>query len=321
MYSAEQLSQITALFDLSLDDYQELEVGSRWMGRRYVVTSGSERFFLKVRSEWWPPEQAALVCTLLQELSIKRFPVPELCLTKSGECFALWQGHICECHQYVDGQLLAADEPTQLHQAGHFLACLHPLLASVATDGRLLPEGCGYPQPKHVGFFAERVRSVVEDHADATRQLKAVVGRLTELGDPQTSCETATVHGDYHPGNIIVCDARIAAVCDFDLTQRVPVAYDLGYFLYRTAGRSSRSEGGVAHLDRVMADAFMAGYLSQEPVDPPSRSAIAKELRRFSLYDCLLEGNNTGDAGTFEAWASDSLALEEDLAHWVESST
>ena len=103
MYSSEQLSHIAALFGLSLTDCQELAVGSKWMGRRYVATSGSARFFLKVRSEWWPAEQAEMVCSLIQQLHSRGFPVPELRLTTEENPFAVWEDHICECHEYVEG--------------------------------------------------------------------------------------------------------------------------------------------------------------------------------------------------------------------------
>ena len=107
-------------------------------------------------------------------------------------------------------------------------------------------------------------------------------------------------------------------MCDFDLTQRVPAAYDLGYFLYRSAGKAWRSQGGVARIDQAIADGFISGYLDGEPTHPvPPRADIARELRRFALYDCLLEANNTRDAKAFDGWASDALALEGNLAEWV----
>ena len=212
-------------------------------------------------------------------------------------------------------------EATQVREAGRVLALLHSLHESISTDGSHLREGCGYPQPRHVQFFADRVRNLVAGHDRARTALDEVLAALAELDERATDSRVSTVHGDYHPANLIVCNGQIAAVCDFDLVLPAPSGYDLGYFLYRAAGRPSRSEGGVARIDRAVARAFLDGYVDCRPALPLSRSAVACELRRFALYDCLLEANNTGDPVIFEAWASDAMALEGDLERWLASPT
>jgi Ser/Thr protein kinase RdoA (MazF antagonist) len=320
MYSNSELNTVTGLFGLNPSGFHELTYGSKWMGRRYAVTTATSKFFLKIRSEWWPVEQAEYVCDLLQDLHSRGFPVPDLHLTTEGEPFAQWEGHICECYQFIEGQLLAPGSPNQNYVAGQTLCCLHSLTNTYPSPGVHLPEGCGFPWPTHVEFFVNRLRNLFAGQAKAMATLERVLDALMTLeADNRPHQDSGLVHGDYHPGNLILRDGRIVAVCDFDLVQHAPRVYDKAYFLYRTAGRHSLSDGGIVRLDREVAQAFLDGYQSECRGTPASmsRAEIGHELLRFAWYDCLLEANNTGDQQKLEEWSSDTAALGSDVEQWV----
>ncbi|MDA1280916.1 MAG: phosphotransferase [Chloroflexi bacterium] len=292
------------------------------MGRRYAVTTAAGMFFLKVRSEWWPVEQAEQVCALVKHLHLQEFPVAAYRLTVEGKPFALWEGHICECHEFIDGQPLSTENLDHNSAAGHALSRFHSLTSTHSPPCGQLPEGCGYPWPGHVQFFYDRVRSIFADQEEPLVTLGRVMDALTAL-DPEaigtSHPDEIAGHGDYHPGNLIFHDGEVAAVCDFDFFQRAPRAYDIAYFLYRTAGVSSRSGGGPVHLERGVTRAFLTGYESDAPNSSPSvpRDAIAPELLRFAWYNCLLTANNTQEPEKFEEWAVDTVVLEGDVELWV----
>jgi Ser/Thr protein kinase RdoA (MazF antagonist) len=322
MYSSSELDAIASLFGLAILECRELPYGSRWMGRRYAITTAAGKFFLKVRSEWWPIDQAKYVCALAQYLQAQKFPIASFRLTTQGEPFALWEGHICECHEFVEGPPLMRDSLDQSHGAGQTLSLYHSLTQGYSARSGHLPEGCGYPWPRHVAFFADRLRSLFAGKVEAMVTLERVLDALTAIdaGGTSPSCQVRiVVHGDYHPANLILQKDHVVAVCDFDFVQQAPRAYDAGYFLYRTAGRESRGGGGAVRIDRDIAQAFLAGYWSGFPASSPpvSRGEIGRELLRFAWYDCLLEANNTQDHEKLEEWSSDIMSLSDDVGQWA----
>jgi hypothetical protein len=115
----------------------------------------------------------------------------------------------------------------------------------------------------------------------------------------------------------------VAAVCDFDYIQQAPKAFDKAYFLYRAAGRPSRSGGGVARIDREISQTFLEGYRS-DPLNsslPVSHEEIGHEFLHFAWFNCLLIANNTRDPKKLEEWASDTMALKGDVEQWTREST
>jgi hypothetical protein len=202
MYSKDQLNAIVGLFDLAITDYHELSYGSKWMGRRYVVTTDTGRFFLKVRSEWWPVAQAKYVCSIVKRLHSQGFTVPAMRLTATMEPFALWEGHICECHEFIEGQPFTPGSLDQIRAAGQTLSQLHLLSRVYSPPGDYLPEACGYPSPKRVQFFVDRIQTMFAGQAGAIGVLERVLNFLKVqdgevVGQSHQNC--AMVHGDYHP--------------------------------------------------------------------------------------------------------------------------
>jgi len=317
MYSDIQLSEVASLFGLCVERCHEMSGGSNWMGRRYAIDTSKGRFFLKVRSDWWPPAQAQYVCGLLQDLGAEGFPVPFLRQTLAGELFAQWQGHVCECHVFVDGQAHTLGSLGQVAAAGRELWRFHSLTTTWGRPGNLLPISCGYPNEERVHFFADRVRDLFADDAAALDVLDQLLDHLHAV---PTSEGRALVHGDYHPAILVFREDQVVAVCDFDMVQEAPCAFDLGYFLYRAAGRPSRGGGGPARLDRAVAQAFLKGYHGANTDGSPlvSRHDVARELLRFAWFNVLLVAHNTRAPERVAEWSADTVALAEDLEGWSE---
>ena len=131
------------------------------------------------------------------------------------------------------------------------------------------------------------------------------------------------MHGDYHPANMIFQGDELVAVCDFDMVQEAPVAFDLAYFLYRAATAPTRSGGGPSKLDRNMTQAFLRGYgASGGNARPPSRKDIASELRRFAWFNALLMAHNQGDEEKLEGIRSEigldaPFNKEQHILEWI----
>ena len=211
MYSESQLNETVGLFGLSMMTCDEMSGGSKWMGRRYATETDEGKFFLKVRSDWWPTSQAKYVCGLLQDLNAQGFPVPSLRQAAAGELFALWQGHVCECHAFVDGQGHTLGKLGQVAAVGRELSRFHSLTATWDLPGDFLPDSCGYPREQRVHFFADRVRDFFAEDASGLEALDQLLDHLRAV---PVSQDRALVHGDYHSANMIFREDQILVSAD-----------------------------------------------------------------------------------------------------------
>lgn len=323
MYLASELQEILRLFGLAPRGFREITSGSNWMGRRYAIETDTGKLFLKVRSEWWPNAQAEYVCGLLEYLESRGFPVPSLYRTTEGQPFGVWNGHICECYEFIEGKPYAIGDLDQISAAAQQLANFHSLTRDYPPPGANLGQDVGYPTPERIGFFAERVHGFLSSNPETISAIEQSVDAFFNVDrnhDSNFPRSNAVVHGDYHPGNLIFDGEAVVAVCDFDLAQAVPRAFDLAYFLYRTAGEAVRSGGGIARLNQPCCQVFQKAYhrYLSDTMPPVKVEEIASELLRFAWYDTLLTANNSRDSDTFLLWFSDTQALSRELGLWRE---
>ena len=77
------------------------------------------------------------------------------------------------------------------------------------------------------------------------------------------------VHGDWHPGNILFRDGRLAAVLDFDSTRLAPPITDVanGMLQFSLVAGQPNPADWPAHLDERRLTTFLAGY--QRIFEPP----------------------------------------------------
>jgi len=324
VYTASQLNEIVGLFGLAMTSHEELQGGSKWTGRRYAVATDAGKFFLKVRSEWWSLAQTQYVCGLLDYLASQQFPVPRIRRTPSGAPYVVCQGHICECHEFVEGQLHAFGQLNQIKAAGRALSRLHSLTATYPLPGGLLPDSYAHRSEQSIRSFSSHVREMFAQDAGALARLDHVLNVLLDMdgdGAPHSPANFALVHGDYQPTNLLFRGDDVVAVCDFDCVQGAPQAFDAAYFLYRAAGRPSRRGGGVASLDPEIVEAFLDGYLRDRPTPPSplASDSVAHELLRFAWFNALLVAYNTRDPRKLDEWSADTLALARELEQWKAS--
>ena len=130
------------------------------------------------------------------------------------------------------GRLALPDRRPYAAALGHFLACLHAPAPPEAPRNPVR----GIPLAERSEALSRQLETVLPDRRAALRRLWA---RLVEA--PQWPGPPCWLHGDPHPGNVLVRDGALAAVIDFgDLTAGDP-ATDLavGWLAF---DRSARQE-------------------------------------------------------------------------------
>jgi len=107
--------------------------------------------------------------------------------------------------------------------------------------------------PTHITRAGELISQARPELATATRTL---TNRLT--ADPPAAQEQVLLHGDCHPGNVLVAGDRLSLI-DIDQAGTGPAAADIGSLLARLNYGSVLGERDPATAT-VMTNAFLEGY-------------------------------------------------------------
>lgn len=197
-----------------------------------------------------------------------------------------WPWSIC---RWTEGESALVSPPADLGATalllGRFLAALH---RPAPPDAPANPYR-GVP----LGERTERTLAAIDELGDAVdgHRVRAVWEELLQL--PAWDRPPVWVHGDTHPGNLVVRDGRVVAVVDFgDLTAGDPasdlvVAWMLLPAEHRPAfRRAAGADDDPALWDRGRAWALAIGLslLATSADNPPYRA-----MSRHTIDQVLLE--------------------------------
>jgi aminoglycoside phosphotransferase len=137
-----------------------------------------------------------------------------------------------------------------LRSLGHAIAVVHatPLGGWIATGVRL-----GRLDLAHVVRAGELISEALPDVA-------AAAGKLTHrlAADPPEPQVPVLLHGDCHPGNVLVA-SHLVSLIDIDQAETGPAAADIGSLLARLAYGAVLGETDLPTA-ALMANAFLEGY-------------------------------------------------------------
>lgn len=237
-----------------------------------MVECARGRFVLKRRAPGRDnPFRVGMCHEVMLHLRARGFAVPALIGTR-GENNSLLQldGRVYELFTFVEGEAYART-PGQARAVGCGLARLHALLRGFSP--RLA-------DPPPVGQAMAIVRRGVQaagNPPEGTR-LEALCERAEVILGSLDRGDTALLHGDFHPGNLLFRGEGLAAVFDFEGLRRGPLVVDLAQAMVQSA--MVRAEGGPgawpAETDLRLARALWEGYV--EGGDRPGPDGLAPHM-------------------------------------------
>lgn len=273
-FAPDELAIVCSHYDIGvIKSIKEYRRGSR-RAPKAVLKTTTGRYLLKRRAPGRDDPYKVAFCHGIQlHLAERRFPLPRLIGTSTENNSMLqidghWgEGgtHIYELFEFITGDsydqsLDATDD------AGRALAFFHKLLAHYKPDWEP-PRGSFHGSEavrSHLDMIPGRVGEARDMIDELTAAYTDAAVRVERLGFSRWPDQF--IHGDWHPGNMLFRNSRVAAVLDFDSARLAPRIIDIanGALQFAITMRGDDPQGWPIYLDETRFKRFCRGYDSVE---------------------------------------------------------
>ena len=141
---------------------------------------------------------------------------------------------------------------------------------------------------------------------------------VNELG--YESWAEQIVHGDWHPGNMLFSQAKLAAVLDFDSTKLAPPVTDLanGMLQFSIVGGRPNPADWPAYLDEGKLAQFLAGYRKVIKMERNKLNSLPDLMIETMIAEAILPVAATGFFGNLSGL--DFLKMIRHKCEWIDHS-
>ncbi len=314
VFETDELAICLSHYDLGLlHTITEFPRGSR-RSPKVILECERGKFLFKRRAKGKDDlRKVAFTHEIQLSLAAQNFPLPHLLGTRGDNNSMLVLGeHIYEMFEYIAGEGYDASLASTLH-AGHILGLYHKLLRDFTSD-YAPPTGSYHNADAIRQAIRNTVRSLPVASRPPAEELEKTVknleeaylfcaGAVNKLGLP--GWETQVVHGDWHPGNMLFRDKRVAAVIDYDAARKQQRAIDLanGALQFSILGGGDDPAQWVDYLDQNRFKRFLRGYDSVNVVSVAELKAIPLLMCEAMIAEAVLPIAATGSFGRMNGFA------------------
>jgi len=292
-FSSEELVRVLSRYDVGIIYQIKPLSGGNRRAPKMVVVSEQGKFLLKRRPRGKDDlYRVAFAHAVQTHLAGNAFPVTTLLATRSdGNTILQLNNHIYELFKFVSGTRYdGSPEPTI--DAGRQLACFHRNLAGFAHEFK--PLQASFHDSSTV---RTHLRTIGSDRAARpSGKLKAAAEALTILYNESSiqanqlgfdSWPKQVIHGDWHPGNMLFSNQKVAVVLDFDSIRVAPAVVDLanGMLQYSIVGGRPNPADWPDYCDQDKLMQFLAGYKEKAA----GQKVLLDEYKLQALVDLMIE--------------------------------
>jgi len=312
-FGAEELAVCLSHYDLgTVRSIQEFPRGSR-RSPKVVIDCQRGRFLFKRRARGKDdPAKIAFTHQIQLTLAAQSFPLPHLIGTREdNNSMLVLDNSIYELFEFIEGGGYDGSLDATF-SSGHILGLYHKLLTDFRSDYQP-PRGTYHNAPaihqairNTVGSLPIETRPSAEVVTSTVKALEEACKHCAEQAEALglSRWSTQIVHGDWHPGNMLFRDRRVAAVIDYDAARLQQRAIDLanGALQFSIIGGSEDPAKWPDYLDKNRFKRFMRGYDSVNVVSVAEIKAIPFLMCEAMIAEAVLPIAATGSFGRIEGF-------------------
>ena len=302
--------------------------GSRRSPKAHLTCGDGRELLLKRRApERSDPSRVAFAHAVQADLVAAGVPAVAPIAAVDGVTYIEQRGHIYELFPFVSGHRPDRSERTA-RSAGNMLAIIHQAVSP--EDYPSAPVGPGYHRVRDV-LRLERVLmnrlGTTPQRAQRTAELSRYLirayadsGRRARAAGYDTSPD-AVLHGDWHPGNLLMEEDAIHGIIDFEAARVEPRVVDIANAALQFAHEPIRDPGDPSswptNLSVHRVRALIRGYddLASDPLSSAERATIAWLMIEALIHEALLPVAATGRFADIDGLAF--LDLIERRTRWL----
>jgi Ser/Thr protein kinase RdoA (MazF antagonist) len=277
---------------------------------KVVIDCEHGKYLLKRRPRG-RDEPAKVECAhrLQMYLAAQNFPLPHLIGTRRhNDTMIVHEGAIYELFELVEGGAYKRT-PEATISAGRTMGLFHKLTQDYHAAG--FPSGGSYHDSQIIRQAINNTLASLPDHPSPS---DTVAGVAEGLGtDYAMAAESVNeqglwnwhgqiVHGDWHPGNMLFRQGKVAAVLDYDSARVLQRAIDLANGALQFSILAGGQEPGdwPSQLDLPRYKQFLRGYDSVNVISQAELQALPFLMCEAMIAEAVLPIAATGTFGRFQ---------------------
>lgn len=266
-FLAEELAIVLSHYDIGVvDSITEYPRGSR-KAPKLLVVSANGKYLLKRRARGKDdPYKVAFSHSVQLFLAQRQFPLPHLIGTRNDNNSMLqWRNGVYELFEYIPGQSYPQTLEATV-EGGQILARFHKLLQGFTSEWQP-SHGSYHKAPAVTKGLETLLHGLPPDDQDMRATLQSL---LVSYQNAEQKVEAAgygswpkqIIHADWHPGNMLFRENRVAAVIDYDSVRALPRIIDVanGALQFSIIGGDEDLSKWPEYLDETRFRRFLRGY-------------------------------------------------------------
>jgi Ser/Thr protein kinase RdoA (MazF antagonist) len=309
-FSPSELAVVLSHYDLGVvESAKEFARGSR-RSPKLLLRTAHGRYLLKRRAQGrGNPNRVAFSHALLWHLLQKGFPVPQLLTARDTQESVLTHAeHVYELFEFIHGERYDGSLEQTTH-AGKTLARFHRAVADFRPAWR--PSRSAYHDSAVVRSGLNSIPSTISSHDSVIGYEAELLSLTQELHDRYDEAAEVVnrlgfdqwpnwiIHGDWHPGNMLFRDNKVAVVLDFDSARRNAAVTDVANGLLQFSILRGGDDPGrwPEFFDQTRMRRFLMGYAARVKLDAAQLRATPHLMIESLVAECVVPVAATGSLG------------------------
>ncbi len=324
-FSTEELVRVLCHYDVGIILQVKPLSGGNMRAPKMAIVSEQGKFLLKRRPKGKDDLcRVAFAHAVQSHLAAQSFPVTYLLATRDKNNTVLQLNHhIYELFKFITGTRYDGSEEATI-DAGRQLAKFHRHLADFAYESAL----GGLKTCFHDSSIVRRhLKTLGSDRpARPNKRLRTTAEALMKLYNESSvrvnelgfdSWRQQVIHGDWHPGNMLFSQHKLAAVLDFDSVRIAPPLTDLanGMLQFSILANRPNPNDWPDYFDQDKLVQFLNGYCGVINLGKNKLDSLVDLMIETMIAEAVLPIVATGFFGHLSG--TDFLQMILRKANWL----